>query len=121
MDVEDPDEVVGDRLDDATLVEAMADLGAPQQFSAEGYARLRAYGRELADLRRRLDQSLPDLVADIERTIGLDVEVAVRGWAGGDAGLARGHLDALGDVAARYAGEADGGTLAGFLAFLAAA
>jgi DNA helicase-2/ATP-dependent DNA helicase PcrA len=116
-----PDDVVGDRLDDATLVEAMADLGAPQQFSAEGYARLRAYSRELAELRQRLDQSLPDLVADIERTIGLDVEVAVRGWAGGDAGLSRGHLDALGDVAARYAGETDGGTLAGFLAFLDAA
>ena len=121
VQADEPDDVVGDRLDDATLVEAMADLGAPQQFSAEGYARLRAYGRELADLRRRLDQSLPDLIADIERTIGLDVEVAVRGWAGGDAGLARGHLDALGDVAARYAGETDGGTLAGFLAFLAAA
>ena len=99
----------------------MADLGAPQQYSAEGYARLKAYGREMAELRRRLDQPLPDLVADIERTIGLDVEVAVRGWAAGDAGLARGHLDALGDVAARYAGDADGGTLAGFLAFLAAA
>jgi DNA helicase II / ATP-dependent DNA helicase PcrA len=117
----EPDDVVADRLDDATLVEAMADLGAPQQYSAEGYARLRAYGRELAELRQRLDQPLPDLVADVERTTGLDVEVAVRGWAAGDAGLARGHLDALGDVAARYAGESDGGTLAGFLAFLAAA
>ncbi|HET6529054.1 MAG TPA: ATP-dependent DNA helicase, partial [Actinoplanes sp.] len=116
-----PDEVVGARLDDATRVEAMADLGAPQVYSAEGYARLRSYSRELAELRQRLDQPLPDLLADIERTIGLDVEVAVRGWAGGDAGLARGHLDALGDVAARYAGETDGGTLAGFLAFLAAA
>ncbi|HEU4348663.1 MAG TPA: ATP-dependent DNA helicase [Actinoplanes sp.] len=121
VDVADPADVVGDRLDDATLVEAMADLGAPQQYSAEGYARLRTFGRELAELRLRLDQSLPDLVADIERTIGLDVEVAVRGWAGGDAGLSRGHLDALGDVAARYAGDTDGGTLAGFLAFLAAA
>ncbi|AGL20789.1 UvrD/REP helicase [Actinoplanes sp. N902-109] len=117
----DPDEIVGDRLDDATLVEAMADLGAPQQYSQEGYLRLRSYSRELAELRQRLDQPLPDLVADIERTIGLDVEVAVRGWGAGDAGLARGHLDALGDVAARYAGETDGGTLAGFLAFLAAA
>jgi DNA helicase-2/ATP-dependent DNA helicase PcrA len=121
VDADDPDEVVGDRLDDATLVEAMADPGAPQQYSAEGYQRLRAYAREMAELRQRLDQPLPDLVADIERTIGLDVEVAVRGWGAGDAGLARGHLDALGDVAARYAGEADGGTLAGFLAFLAAA
>jgi DNA helicase-2/ATP-dependent DNA helicase PcrA len=117
----EPDDIVADRLDDATLVEAMADLGAPQQYSAEGYARLRAYSRELSALRQRLDQPLPDLVADIERTIGLDVEVAVRGWHAGDAGLARGHLDALGDVAARYASETEGGTLAGFLAFLAAA
>ncbi|MET8150495.1 ATP-dependent helicase [Actinoplanes sp. NPDC049668] len=116
-----PEDIVADRLDDATLVEAMADLGAPQQYSQEGYARLRAYSRELAELRRRLDQPLPDLVADIERTVGLDVEVAVRGWGAGDAGLARGHLDMLGDVAARYAGDTGGGTLAGFLAFLAAA
>jgi len=118
---DEPEDIVADRLDDATLVEAMADLGAPQQYSQEGYARLRTYGRELAELRHRLDQPLPDLVADIERTVGLDVEVAVRGWGAGDAGLARGHLDALGDVAARYAGDTDGGTLAGFLAFLAAA
>ena len=118
---DEPEDIVADRLDDATLVEAMADLGAAQQYSQEGYARLRAYSRELAELRHRLDQPLPDLVADIERTIGLDVEVAVRGWGAGDAGLARGHLDALGDVAARYAGDTDGGTLAGFLAFLAAA
>ncbi|GIM97889.1 ATP-dependent DNA helicase [Paractinoplanes toevensis] len=117
----EPEEILADRLDDATLIEAMADLGAPQQYSAEGYLRLRAYSRELSSLRQRLDQPLPDLVADIERTTGLDVEVAVRGWQAGDAGLARGHLDALGDVAARYAGETDGGTLAGFLAFLAAA
>jgi DNA helicase II / ATP-dependent DNA helicase PcrA len=117
----EPEDIVADRLDDATLVEAMADLGAAQQYSAEGYARLRAFSRELAELRHRLDQPLPDLLADIERTIGLDVEVAVRGWGAGDAGLARGHLDALGDVSARYASDADGGTLAGFLAFLAAA
>ncbi|MET0492548.1 MAG: ATP-dependent DNA helicase [Actinoplanes sp.] len=118
---DEPEDVVADRLDDATLVEAMADLGVPQQYSQEGFARLRAYSRELAELRHRLDQPLPDLVADIERTVGLDVEVAVRGWGAGDAGLSRGHLDALGDVAARYAGDTDGGTLAGFLAFLAAA
>nr|WP_221375684.1 UvrD-helicase domain-containing protein [Actinoplanes polyasparticus] len=117
----EPDDIVADRLDDATLVEAMADLGAPQQYSAEGYGRLHAYSRELSALRQRLDQPLPDLVADIERTIGLDVEVAVRGWAAGDAGLARGHLDALADTAARYGAETDGGTLAGFLAFLTAA
>ncbi|MEV0897715.1 ATP-dependent DNA helicase [Actinoplanes sp. NPDC049802] len=118
---EDPEEITTDRLDDATLVEALADPGPPRQYSDEGYRRLRDYGRELAALRRRLDQPLPDLLADIERTIGLDVEVAVRGWAAGDAGLARGHLDALGEAATRYIGENETGTLAGFLAFLAAA
>ncbi len=116
-------EIVLDRLDEATLVEALADLGPAQAYSAEGYVRLRAYARELGLLRYRLDQSLPELIADIERTTGLDVEVAVRAGGGGagDAGLARGHLDALGDVAARFSGETPGATLAGFLAYLAAA
>jgi DNA helicase-2/ATP-dependent DNA helicase PcrA len=121
---DDEPEIVTDRLDEATLVEALADLGPPQTYSAEGYARLRAYGRELALLRYRLDPPLPDLVADVERTIGLDVEVAVRAGSsdrGGDAGLARGHLDALGDVAARFASDSGGGAISGFLAFLAAA
>jgi DNA helicase-2/ATP-dependent DNA helicase PcrA len=117
----DPEQITTDRLDDATLVEAMADLGAPRNYSAEGHRRLQEFGRELAALRRRLDQPLPDLLADIERTIGLDVEVAVRGWAAGDAGLARGHLDALGEAATRYGAENESGTVAGFLAFLAAA
>ncbi|MGS2613525.1 ATP-dependent helicase [Micromonospora sp. LZ34] len=116
-------EITPDVLDEATLVEALADLGPAQAYSAEGYARLRAYARELGLLRYRLDQSLPDLIADIERTIGLDVEVAVRAGrdGAGDAGLARGHLDALGDVAARFSGETPGATLSAFLAYLAAA
>ncbi|MEU4779294.1 ATP-dependent DNA helicase [Micromonospora sp. NPDC023633] len=116
-------EISPDLLDEATLVEALADPGPAQAYSAEGYARLRAYARELGLLRYRLDQSLPELIADIERTIGLDVEVAVRAGrdGAGDAGLARGHLDALGDVAARFSGETPGATLSGFLAYLAAA
>ncbi|MEH0826794.1 MULTISPECIES: ATP-dependent helicase [unclassified Micromonospora] len=120
---DDGPEIAVDVLDEATLVEALADLGPAQAYSAEGYARLRAYGMELALLRYRLDQTLPELIADIERTIGLDVEVAVRAGrdGAGDAGLARGHLDALGDVAARFSGETPGATLAGFLAYLTAA
>ncbi|SCG34053.1 ATP-dependent helicase [Micromonospora halophytica] len=120
---DDGPEIVVDVLDEATLVEALADLGPAQAYSAEGYARLRSYAMELALLRYRLDQTLPELIADIERTIGLDVEVAVRAGrdGAGDAGLARGHLDALGDVAARFSGETPGATLAGFLAYLAAA
>ncbi|MEV1158032.1 UvrD-helicase domain-containing protein [Micromonospora chokoriensis] len=120
---DDASDISPDLLDEATLVEALADLGPAQAYSAEGFARLRAYGLELALLRYRLDQALPDLIADIERTIGLDVEVAVRAGrdGAGDAGLARGHLDALGDVAARFSGETPGATLSGFLSYLAAA
>jgi DNA helicase-2/ATP-dependent DNA helicase PcrA len=122
----DPDqpEIMPDRLDEATLSEALADLGDPAGYSAAGYPRLHTYAEELAELRRRLDQPLPDLVADVEHTIGLDVEVGVRAGAGGgasDAGLARGHLDAFGEVAARFAAEAPGATLGAFLAYLAAA
>jgi DNA helicase II / ATP-dependent DNA helicase PcrA len=119
--VGEPD-IVTDRLDDATLVEALADLGPEGHYSPEGFRRLSAYAAELEALRHRLEQPLPDLVSDVERTVGLDVEVAVRAsQASGDAGLARGHLDALGDVAARFATESDGATLPAFLAFLAAA
>ena len=39
----------------------------------------------------------------------------------GDAGLARSHLDTLGEVAARFASEAEGATLTAFLAYLEAA
>ncbi|MCX4470137.1 DEAD/DEAH box helicase [Micromonospora sp. NBC_01655] len=116
-------EIAVDLLDEATLVEALADLGPAQAYSDQGYTRLRAYGEELALLRYRLDQTLPELIADVERTIGLDVEVAVRAGRDGtgDAGLARGHLDALGDVAARFSGESPAATLSGFLAYLTAA
>ncbi|MEU8190478.1 ATP-dependent helicase [Micromonospora carbonacea] len=119
----DEPEIAVDLLDEATLVEALADLGPAQAYSDQGYARLRAYGEELALLRYRLDQTLPELIADVERTIGLDVEVAVRAGRDGtgDAGLARGHLDALGDVAARFSGESPAATLSGFLAYLSAA
>jgi DNA helicase-2/ATP-dependent DNA helicase PcrA len=115
-------EIMPDRLDEATLAEALADLGEPALYSRAGHQRLRAHARELAALRRRLDQPLPDLVADVERTIGLDAEVAVRaGTVAADAGLARGHLDAFGEVAARFTAEVPGATLSAFLAYLAAA
>jgi DNA helicase-2/ATP-dependent DNA helicase PcrA len=119
---------------EVTLVEALDDLGDPALYSPTGYRRLTAFAAELAVLRSRLGQSLPDLIADVEHTIGLDVEVAVRaGAAGGSAsvagaagsgaavGLARAHLDAFADVAAQFAADSDTATLAGFLAFLAAA
>ncbi len=119
--VSDDVELNGERLDDAVLTEALEDLGDPAAYSAEGHRRLVLVRDELRALRGGLDQSLPDLVADVAQTIGLDVEVAVRGGAATSAGLARAHLDAIGDVAARFAEETEGGTLSAFLAYLAAA
>ena len=116
---EEPELGGGERLDDAILAEALDDLGSPGAFSAEGLRRLTLFRDELRGLRGRLDLSLPDLVADVAQAIGLDVEVAVHG--SGPVGLSRAHLDAIGDVAARFAEEAEGGTLTAFLAYLAAA
>jgi ATP-dependent DNA helicase UvrD/PcrA len=108
------------RLDEAALIDALDDLGddTAERFSPEGYRRMSAFADELRGLRSRLDQPLPDLVADIEREMGLDVEVAVRA---GDTGLARAHLDAFAETAARFASETQGATLSAFLAFLEAA
>jgi DNA helicase II / ATP-dependent DNA helicase PcrA len=111
-----------DRLDDAALSEALEDLGPVENYSPDGFERFTRYQKEIENLRQRLDQPLSDLVADIVRTIGLDVEVAVRALAlGGDAGLARAHLDQLAEVAARFGTETDGAPLSAFLAFLTAA
>jgi len=111
-----------DRLDDAALSEALEDLGPMENYSPDGFERFTRYQKEISELRQRLDQPLSDLIADIVRTIGLDVEVAVRAIAlGGDAGLARAHLDTLAEVAARFGAETDGAPLSAFLAFLTAA
>jgi DNA helicase-2/ATP-dependent DNA helicase PcrA len=110
--------LLADRLDEAVLIEALDDLGDSSLYSVDGFARFVGLRDELRGLRRRLDQPLPDLIADIERVSGLDVEVAVRP---GDAGLARGHLDAFSNIAARFSAESDGPTLGAFLAFLEAA
>src|SRR2546430_10570213 len=92
--------------------------GPRQRCSSAAPRRCAALGTALQGLRRPTAQPLPALVAEVDRTIGLDVEVAARP---GDAGLARAHLDALGEVAARFASEAEGPTLTAFLAYLEAA
>ncbi len=107
-----------ERLAEASLAEALDDLGDLRRYSPGGHRRAAAFGAELRELRRRMDQPLADLAADIERAIGLDVEVAVRP---GDAGLARAHLDAFGEVCARFSTEAEGATLTAFLSYLEAA
>lgn len=102
-----------------SLVEALEDRGPPAAYSDVGYARLRALADEVRRLRERVDQPLPDLVSDVERTLGLDVEVAAR--PGADAISARADLDAFGDATAEFAGDDEEPTLRAFLAYLRAA
>jgi DNA helicase-2/ATP-dependent DNA helicase PcrA len=101
-----------------SLVEALDDLGDPSRYSAEGHRRLSRLSDELRRLRRRVAAPLPELVADVERTIGVDIEVAARP---DRVRTARAHLDRFLDVAADFAAEADEATLTAFLAFLEAA
>jgi DNA helicase-2/ATP-dependent DNA helicase PcrA len=53
----------------------------PPSLSEPGWSRLRRLARELQGLRRRQDQPLADLVTDVIRTTGIDVELAVAGSA----------------------------------------
>jgi DNA helicase II / ATP-dependent DNA helicase PcrA len=102
-----------------SLVEALDDLGGPEAYSPEGYPRLVALGTELRALRRHVGRPLPELVTDVERALGLDVEVAAR--PGGSHAAARADLDAFADAAAAFAGDVQEPTLGAFLAYLTAA
>jgi DNA helicase-2/ATP-dependent DNA helicase PcrA len=112
------DEAASDEREPASIVEALDDLGPPERYSAEGYRRLTELSAELRRLRHRLSAPLSELVADVERTIGVDVEVGARVER---ATVGRAHLDRFLDEAARFAAESDETSLRAFLAFLDAA
>ena len=99
-----------------SIVEALDDLGGPEAYSAAGYRRLRRLGGELAHLRNRLGESLPDLVDEVARTLGLETELASAPHAS-PAG-ARAHLDALHGVAAEFTELAELPSLPAFLGYL---
>jgi DNA helicase-2/ATP-dependent DNA helicase PcrA len=70
----------GDEAEVGALSDVLERLDDPElrrlaPLSAEAERRLRRLHRELAALRHRADQPLPDLIADVERTTGLDVEL----------------------------------------------
>ncbi|MET7769656.1 ATP-dependent DNA helicase [Nocardia sp. NPDC005366] len=112
-------DVAPEPAEQAGLADAIADPGPAEQYSEVGFARVEALGRELSALRERSGQPLAELVADVERTIGVGVETqARRAMAGTGAG--REHLDAFAEVVAGYAADS-GASLSGLLAFLAAA
>ncbi|WP_007027761.1 DNA/RNA helicase, superfamily I, partial [Saccharomonospora iraqiensis] len=110
------DAMVAERAEQAGLVDALDDPGDPGRYSERGYARIRALRAELGALRRRLDQPLPELVADVERTLRLDVEALAR-----PNGVGRAHLDAFADVVTGYAETVPTATLLSFLDYLATA
>ncbi|WP_460353554.1 ATP-dependent helicase [Actinoallomurus acanthiterrae] len=105
--------------ENGSLVDALDDPGPAEKYSDEGYARLERLRDELRVLRRHVGLPLPDLVTEVERTLGLDIEVASR--PGLDPVTARADLDAFVDAAASFAGDAEDPTLGAFLAYLKAA
>jgi DNA helicase-2/ATP-dependent DNA helicase PcrA len=105
--------------DPGSLVEALDDLGTPAAYSFAGYARMTALAAELRVLRGHVARPLAELVMEVERTLGLDIEVAAR--PGTDPAAARADLDAFADAAAAFAGDAREPTLGAFLAYLEAA
>jgi ATP-dependent DNA helicase UvrD/PcrA len=102
-----------------SLVEALDDLGPAAGYSPAGYTRFAALASELRMLRTHTARPLPDLVGEVERVLGLDVEVAAQPWR--DPAVARADLDAFADAAAAFADDEEEPTLAAFLAYLTAA
>ena len=99
-----------------SIIEALDDLGPVAAYSQAGYRRLRRLAAELHSLRGRIGESLPDLVDDVARTLGLETELA----SAPDASPAgsRAHLDALHAVAAEFVELAELPSLPAFLGYL---
>jgi DNA helicase II / ATP-dependent DNA helicase PcrA len=102
-----------------SLVEALDDLGPAAAYSAPGFTRFTALAAELRMLRAHTNRPLPDLVGEVERVLGLDVEVAAQPWR--DPAAARADLDAFADAASTFADDQEEPTLGAFLAYLTAA
>ncbi|WP_222131190.1 ATP-dependent DNA helicase [Pseudonocardia sp. C8] len=103
----------GEHAEQAGLVDALDDPGEPDRYSPAGFDRIRRIGRELSQLRARAAAPLTDLVADVERTLLLDVETTARPGPTG-----RAHLDAFADVVAEFAAGADVPSLPALLDYL---
>jgi DNA helicase-2/ATP-dependent DNA helicase PcrA len=98
------------------LADALDDPGEPTVYSVPGFGRIAELGDELAALRRRLEVPLPELVADVERTLMLDIEALAR-----PGGVGRVHLDAFADVVAEFAAASPSATLPALLDYLGVA
>ncbi|GII93046.1 ATP-dependent helicase [Sinosporangium siamense] len=123
---DDPVEQVAAEMSEerGSLVDALDELPERpawlEPYSPVARVRLLALAHELRTMRAHTGQPLPDLITEVERRMGLDIEVAARGGTAG-AFAARADLDAFLDAAARFAGDAEDPTLGAFLAYLKAA
>jgi len=118
--------VEADAVDERSIVDALDDLPRPGWRSVTGRAlsdvartRLAELAGLLRTLRSHAYLAVPELVAEAERVLGLDIEVASR--AGSHPGRSRAQLDAFRDVAVEFARTSDRPGLGGFLAWLEAA
>ncbi|MFG1948065.1 ATP-dependent helicase [Nonomuraea sp. NPDC048826] len=123
---DDPlEQAVADLADEqGSLIDALDELPDREEwlasFSPLAATRLVALAHELRQLRAHTAQPLPDLISEVERRLGLDIEVAARSGTA-SAFAARADLDAFLDAASRFAGDAEDPTLGAFLAYLEAA
>lgn len=114
----------GGDADTACLADAISDPGPAGGYSTAGYQRICALASELDALRGHLGHTLPELVAEVRRVLGVDCEVraavtpgaTLGAWAGAE------HLDAFADVVAGYAERASAtagcASVAGLLTYL---
>jgi DNA helicase-2/ATP-dependent DNA helicase PcrA len=108
-----------DPVEVPSLIDATESPGQPAAYSAEALARLEAFTAEVRALRRVAGQPIVDLIAEVIRVIGLDVEIGA-----GDPALAEArtaNVHAFLDVASRFTGLDGEGDLSAFLAYLRAA
>ena len=105
--------------DTACLADALADPGPESAYSPEGYRRITTLAAELTQLRNHLSNPVTDLVSEVRRGLGVDIEVraarpVAAGWTGAE------HLDRFADVVSDYA-QRPGACADGLLAYLDAA
>ena len=107
-----------DPVDVASLLDAIDSPGSPDDYSPEAFARLQDVRAELTALRRLVGQPLVELVTEVVRTIGLDVEIEAEPERVAVARAA--NLAAFVDHAAGFTGLEGESDLPAFLAYLAA-
>ncbi|TWP33751.1 ATP-dependent DNA helicase [Leekyejoonella antrihumi] len=115
-----------DSREDPSIIEALDELPPAgwtgrndERLSSAAQGRLAGLARAVRRVRGLTGLPLPELAAEAERVLGLDIEVLSRPEH--TPATARVHLDAFADVAASFCASADRPTLGGFLAWLDAA